>query len=135
MTLEEQIKLHEGLRLKPYRDTTGHLTIGHGRNLSTVGISEAEALILLRNDIQQATHDLVTALPWVANLSEVRRNVLIDMTFNLGILGLLRFKKTLTAIQAGNYEQAAEQMLASKWAEQVKGRAKRLAEMMKTGQA
>ena len=121
----------EGLKLKPYRDTVAKLTIGVGRNLDDVGISEAEAAFLLESDIARTSKALDAALPWWTTLSEERQRVLLNMAFNMGIQGLLGFKNTLAAIQAGKFEDAANGMLASKWAGQVGNRAQRLAQMMR----
>ena len=127
-----QLRLHEGERLKPYRCTAGRLTIGVGRNLEDRGITREESAVLLANDIADMERELQRALPWVARLDEVRARVLVDMAFNLGVVGLLAFKRTLAAIEAGQYQQAATMMLDSKWAKQVGGRAERLSRMMAT---
>lgn len=124
----------EGVRLKPYRDTVGKLTIGTGRNLDDVGISIDENDYLLMNDISRVERELDQYLPWWRGLDAVRQRVLANMCFNLGIAGLLGFKQTLQFIQSGQYEAAASAMLASKWASQVKQRAVRLADMMRVGQ-
>lgn len=131
--LKDQLIAHEGLRLKPYADTVGKLTIGVGRNLDDAGISTHEAMILLEHDIEAVEHDLDQRLPWWRGLTEARQLVLADMCFNLGIARLQGFRNTLAAIQAGDYESAADGMLASKWAEQVGKRAHRLAKMMRDG--
>ena len=131
--MTRQLRLHEGERLKPYRCTAGKLTIGVGRNLEDRGITAAESAMLLANDIAREETELVRALPWVAQLDEVRQRVLLDMSFNLGLAGLLGFKNTLAAIQAGDYQRGATMMLDSKWARQVGGRAERLSRMMATG--
>ena len=128
-----QLRLHEGERLKPYRCTAGKLTIGVGRNLEDRGITREEASYLLANDIAAEERELLRALPWVANLDEVRQRVLLDMAFNMGVVGLLAFKRTLATIQAGDYQRAAAMMLDSKWAGQVGQRAERLSRMMATG--
>lgn len=128
-----QLRLHEGERLKPYRCTAGKLTIGVGRNLEDRGITADESAYLLGNDIDRFTTELMRALPWVAQLDEVRQRVLLDMAFNLGLAGLLQFKRTLATIQAGDYQKAAAMMLDSKWAGQVGQRAERLSRMMFTG--
>jgi lysozyme len=130
-----RLKLHEGLRLKPYKDTVGKLTIGYGRNLTDRGLTEVEAEFLLDNDIKGHSEELVKALPWLVDLDPARQAVLVDMAFNLGVPGLLKFKNTLRAVREGRFEDAAKGMLASKWARQVKGRAVRLAQVMKTGNA
>lgn len=131
--IEEQLILHEGLRLKPYKCPAGHLTIGVGRNLETKGISREEALFLLRNDIAEAERAL-SRYEWYTKLDPIRQKVLIDMCFNLGLAGLLQFRRMITALISGDYETAADEMLASKWAKQVGARAQRLARMMRTGQ-
>lgn len=134
-TLVAELKRDEGVRLKPYTDTVGKLTIGVGRNLSDVGITDAESTVLLQNDIQRTVAALDASLPWWRNLNPVRQRVLINMAFNMGMVGLLTFKNTLAAMQSGSYAAAAAGMLASKWATQVGARADRLAEMMRTGAA
>lgn len=125
----------EGLRLKPYRDSVGKLTIGIGRNLDDVGISEEEAEHLLLNDIQEVVLDLDRALPWWRTLDEVRQRVLANMAFNLGIVKLMKFPNTLRFIKDAQYEAAAEAMAASLWHRQVGPRAVRLEQMMRTGMA
>ena len=131
--MTRQLRLHEGERLKPYRCTAGKLTIGVGRNLDDRGITREESAMLLANDIAAEERELLRALPWVAMLDEVRQRVLLDMSFNMGIVGLLGFKRTLATIQAGEYQAAATMMLDSKWAKQVGQRAERLSRMMATG--
>jgi lysozyme len=128
-----QLRLHEGERLKPYRCTAGKLTIGVGRNLDDRGITREESAMLLANDITAEERELLRALPWVAMLDEVRQRVLLDMSFNMGLVGLLGFKNTLARIEAGQYQAAATMMLDSKWAKQVGQRAERLSRMMATG--
>ena len=131
MTLEEQIIAHEGIRLKVYRCPAGKLTIGIGRNLEEIGISHAEARHLLNNDILRCRVELSKALPFWHALSNMRQRVLIDMTFNLGLAGLLEFKKMMLAIKKGRYDEAAEEMLTSTWAHQVTTRARWLAAAMR----
>lgn len=131
--LIKELTRDEGLRLKPYTDTVGKLTIGVGRNLSDVGISIAEANAMLLADIRRAEVDLDRNLPWWRHLSEKRQRVLTNMCFNMGITRLLKFERMLAAINAGKFEDAALEMLRSKWAGQVGDRAKRLAAMMEEG--
>jgi lysozyme len=128
-----QLKEHEGVRLKPYKDTVGKTTIGCGRNLTDRGISDAEMHFLLANDIDLVIKQLDGALPWWRGLDEVRQLVLADMCFNLGLGGLLGFHSTLQDIRDGDYKNAALGMRASKWFRQVGRRAERLARMMETG--
>lgn len=131
--LVEQLIDHEGEKLFPYVDTVGKTTVGVGRNLTDVGISKEESRILLANDIKKVVAGLDAALPWWDSLSEARQRVLADMAFNLGLKGLLGFKNTLALIQRGDYDEAADNMLLSKWATQVGRRATTLAGMMRRG--
>ncbi len=131
--LIQQLRRHEGERLKPYRCTAGKLTIGVGRNLDDRGITAEESAYLLSNDIDRVWTELKARLPWMTGLNDVRQRVLLDMAFNLGIDGLLKFRNTLATIQAGNYQKAGEMMLDSVWAAQVGMRAQRLSRMMQTG--
>ena len=121
------LKRDEGLRLKPYRCSAGRLTIGYGRNLDDVGITEGEAEILLEHDIRRSLADLDRALPWWRTLSGPQQRGLINMRFNLGLTRLLGFKKMLAALQAGDGKLASEEALSSKWADQVGARARRVA--------
>ena len=132
-TLTNELTRDEGMRLKTYRCTANKLTIGIGRNLDDVGISEDEARYLLANDIKKVSSDLDRAIPWWRTLSEPRQRVLANMSFNLGTAGLLGFKNTLAMIASGDYAGAADGMLKSKWAKQVGPRATRLAETMRKG--
>lgn len=129
-----QLKAHEGLRLKPYRDTVGKLTIGVGRNLDDVGLREGEAMFLCFCDVAAVEQALDARLPWWRSLDASRRAVLIDMGFNLGVPGLCAFTDTLAAVEAGRYGDAAQSMLRSRWAGQVGRRAATLSRMMRTGE-
>lgn len=133
-TLSTMLVEDEGFRAKPYRCTAGKLTIGVGRNLEDRGITKEEALYLLDNDIKACFKELTAALPWFAELDEVRQMVLINMAFNLGLHGLLKFKNTLSLIATGQYKKASVEMLDSLWAKQVGRRALRLSKMLETGQ-
>jgi len=130
--LKSDLIRHEGMRLKPYKDTIGKLTIGIGRCLDDVGISEDEALMLLE-------HDLESAIKWVRTLVDfdsldtVRQEVLVNMAFNVGIARLREFVHMLNAVAEGDFEKASKEMLDSVWAGQVGARALELAERMRTG--
>ncbi len=139
MTPEARLKLknllikHESYKQFPYVDSTGHLTVGIGRNLTSRGISSNEALYLLDEDILYFYSKLNHILKFFVDLSENRQIVLVDMCFNLGVQGLLNFTQMILALEAQDYDRAAQEMLNSKWAEQVGERASMLASIMKTG--
>ena len=133
MTLKERIMQHEGLRLKPYRCTAGKLTIGYGRNLDDVGISKEEAELMLDNDLSICNQECFAAFDWYSEMDQVRRGVILEMCFNLGLPRLKGFKKMLLACEHKNYSVAADEMLSSRWAGQVGQRAKTLADIMRKG--
>lgn len=128
---------HEGLELKPYTDTAGKVTIGVGRNLDEVGITESEALYLLENDIGRVRAELDQALPWWREMDEVRQQVMIDLGFNLGVLTppdtakLLTFTLTLSLLKSGRYEAAADNLEKTLWHKQVGRRALVLERMLR----
>lgn len=132
--LRAQLIQDESLRLKPYTDTKGQITIGVGHNLSARGITMAQALEWLDDDIGETVDDVEHAWPWVARLDNVRQHVLLNMAFNLGTVKLGAFHRFLDALQAGNYQTAAMEMMDSAWADQVGRRATRLATEMLTGE-
>ena len=140
MTPESRQKLksllisHESYKQFPYSDTTGHLTVGIGRNLSSRGISQNEALTLLDDDILYFSSKLSHVLPFFDKLDDNRKIVLIDMCFNLGINGFLVFKSMLDALERNDFGKAADEILSSKAAEQCGERYQQLAYIMRTGE-
>ena len=156
----KQLMLHEGVRLKPYRCSAGKLTIGVGHNYQDNGLPEwlrselgaksndcveltraisehgftmEQSDRLLLDDVAKFRMALERRLPWFGELDAIRKRVLIDMAFNMGIATLMTFKNTLKMIEQGDYVGASKGMMSSKWAKQVKGRAERLSKMMATG--
>lgn len=129
--LREQLVRQEGLRAKPYVDTVGKVTIGVGRNLTDVGLSNDEINLLLDNDIARATADVAMRIPWSRQLDDDCRDVLINMCFNMGIGKLLQFRNFLDALRVGAYVEAAKYMLNSVWAGQVGGRARELSDIIR----
>lgn len=132
MALRDWIKLHEGVRLKPYLDTVGKLTIGVGRNLDDLGITLSEAELMLDNDILRCITQL-SPFPWYANQPQSIKDALVNMCFNMGITRLLGFRKMIAALTVKDYQKAANEALDSKWAAQVHGRAKDIAGVIREG--
>jgi lysozyme len=152
--MEEQLALHEGLRLKAYRDSLGLLTVGIGYCIDKRGVKPLEAVIgrrfeggvtrdeaykVLRADIDRFEAGCLKAFPFYAKLDEVRQRVCLDMAFNMGY-GALGFRKTIALVEKRRYVEAGNEMMDSKWADDVGDgwggqldRAERLAIMMKTG--
>lgn len=133
--LRRHLLVDEGLRLFPYKDTVGKLTIGIGRNLDDVGISAVEAQILLDNDIERTWSALTQRFPWVLRLDDARQAVLLNMAFQMGVSGLAKFVNTLGAVQRGAYSTAANGMRRSLWYRQTqRSRTERLIGMMLSGE-
>jgi len=135
--LRQQLIRDEGSVSHAYEDSLGFTTIGVGRLIDFRrggGLRDGEIDFLLDNDIEEKTAQVLAALPWASKLSETRRAVLINMAFQLGIGGLLQFKRALGSIEDGQYAEAAAEMLDSTWAKQTPARALRLAKQMETGE-
>lgn len=131
LKLMEALIKHEGLRLKPYVDTVGKVTIGVGHNLTDNGLPRHMVMELLAMGIDN-TLALLTPLTWYQGLDEVRQEVIMNMTFNL--MGkILEFKAMIAAIKLGDWDEAANSILNSKFGHQVGMRAVDLADQMRTG--
>ena len=122
--LKEHIKEYEGFSSLPYDCTAGFLTIGFGRNLEQRGITKEEAEILLANDIKIAENEISRIIKDWEALPEQAKIVLIDLTYNLGLKKLLTFEKMLDAVDRRDWESAHSELLDSKYARQVKRRAR-----------
>lgn len=133
MNLIDQLRRDEGVKLKPYRDTVGKLTIGTGRNLDDLGISEEESDILLANDIDRVRKQLAP-YQWYSLLDPVRQGAIENMTFNIGLGSLLHFPHLLSALANQDWTSAAREMADSVWAKEVGDRALRLEHQILTGE-
>lgn len=133
-TLVDTLRAAEGYRYMPYTDTEGVLTIGIGRAIGRVGISRDEAELMLANDVSRAIKGLDMALPWWSSLDEVRQAALAEMAFQLGVNGVLNFRKMRDALMVHDYDRAADEALNSRWHVQTPKRCERIARMLRTGQ-
>ena len=131
--LRNMLIKHEGIRYKPYKDTENFITIGVGRNLDSVGISQEEMYLLLNNDIKRAVNLCSQQFAWLNSITPARQDVVISMVFNMGLNGFLEFEKMIAALVAQDYMKAADEMMKSKWADQVGQRADDLATIMRKG--
>lgn len=133
MTARDQIKREEGCRLTPYRDSEGLWTIGYGHCLERRPIPQAIADALFECVYRDIENEMLQELPWARDLSEPRYAVLMGMAYQMGVLGLFRFRKMLAALQARDYNLASIEMLDSEWAGQTGPRARRMATQMREG--
>ena len=135
--LIRQLRGDEGCKATVYKDSLGYWTIGVGRLVDPskpgAGLRSSEIDFMLNNDVDDRINALHKVLPWFQDLDDARKGVLLNMSFQLGVEGLLGFTNTLKAVKDGRYADASAGMLQSKWASQTPARAKRLAEQMKTG--
>lgn len=135
--LARQLRGDEGVKSTVYKDHLGYATIGVGRLVDSrktnVGLRPHEIDMLLQNDIDDRIEALTRRLPWFQNLDDARKGVLLNMSFQLGVDGLMAFKNTLAMVESGDYMGAARNMLQSKWASQTPERAARMADQMRTG--
>lgn len=135
--LTRQLKGDEGVKAHAYQDHLGFWTIGVGRLVDQrkpgSGLRSHEIDFLLRNDIDDRIEALMRRLPWIQDLDSARQGVLLNMSFQLGVDGLLGFRNTLRLVEQGRYDEAADAMLQSKWATQTPERAQRMAVQMRTG--
>lgn len=132
-TIISQLKLDEGFVSKPTKDTLGNYFVGYGFDLSG-GITKTEADMLLAHRVDRLLRVLPNLINGWDNLNSERKAVLVNMAYNLGVSGLLSFKKMLDAIAKNDYSTAADEMKDSKWYFQVGNRAKRLESIMRNGE-
>ena len=134
--LLRMLKRQEGVSKFAYEDHLGYITVGVGRCLDPemgLGLSDDEINYLLRNDIERCYSEL-SVFSWFYDLNQTRQEALVSMLFQLGLTKFLGFKKALKYIAEGKYEQAAKEMLDSRWAEQTPNRANEISYMIETGQ-
>ena len=139
--LIEMLKRHEGEvvtngRHLIYKCPAGHWTIGIGRNVDVnggLGLSDAEVDFLLEGDIARVIKELSSEYKWFIDLDEVRKDAMIDISFNLGATKLRKFVLALDAMERADYKMASKEFLDSKWSRDVKGRATELCYMIEMG--
>ena len=140
--LIEMLKRHEGEvvtngRHVIYKCSAGYWTLGIGRNVDPnggLGLSEDEVNYLLEKDIERVIKELSLAYRWFNDLDDVRKDAMIDISFNLGATRLRKFVLALDAMEKADYKSASEEFLDSNWSRTVKGRSVELASMIATGE-
>ena len=133
--LKARLIADEGKVRHAYTDSEGWITIGVGRLVDQRrggGLSDDEIDYLLMNDIRKA-EALARTYPWYESLDWPRQAVIVCMLFQLGLVGLNGFKKMREALERQDYATAAIEMLNSRWQQQTSARAKRMADVMRTG--
>lgn len=147
MTLKRQLEGHEGRKNRVYKCTAGKRSIGIGHNIDAKGLpDDIEAFledhgyitdemidILFEQDVDDATSDCKRLYPDFNSFSEARRFALVDFLFNVGITTARTFTNTNKAINEERWDDAADGLLASKYARQVGKRAQTIARMLREG--
>jgi len=128
--LKKQLVVHEGLELKPYKCTANKTTIGVGRNIEEVGISEDEAMYLLENDIKNVVAQCQATFSWFDDLTDIRKEAIVNLVFNMGLSTFCKFKNTISYLEQGLYELAGTELLDSNYARQVGQRSVDVANMI-----
>tara|TARA_R100001244_G_scaffold129090_1_gene100294 strand:+ start:58 stop:480 length:423 start_codon:yes stop_codon:yes gene_type:complete len=134
--LIKMLKVHEGVETYAYKCSENKTTIGVGRNVDKaggLGLSDDEVDYLLQNDINRVILELNSEYDWFSDLDDIRQDAMIDISFNLGQTRLRAFKNALAAMSEGDWDEAADQFMDSRWSEQVGVRAKNLTEMIRSG--
>jgi len=124
--LRAELTEDEGVWRFPYLDSTGHVGIGIGRNLTGAGVSPAEISKLWHDDVAVAITALDANTPWWRNLAPGRQRVMINLCFNLGWTGLSEFVVFLVAMRAGAWADACAALKDSAWWGEVGDRGPRM---------
>jgi len=134
--IKADLKRDEGYRPHVYLDSEGYETIGHGilvdKRKPGSGLTPFEAGWLLDRRVDERILDMDRAIGWWRDLPEPASRGLANMVYQLGLSGVLKFKNMLAALKAGDFAQAAEAALDSKWARQTPERAKRIAHLFQS---
>jgi lysozyme len=130
MSLIEDIKIEEGFRGDPYKDHLGYLTIGYGTKLP---LTKEEAELLLKHRLEKMQKELNRRIEEVygkVSMPAKAWELLYHMAYQMGVSGVMNFKKMLGALVNRNYKLASQEALDSRWAMQTPERAMRIANEM-----
>ena len=130
MSLIDNIKISEGFRSKVYQCTAGYDTIGYGFAIKDLELDEDICDMILERKIAKLVKRVGDRLPYLCTVPIEVHDVLVEMAYQMGVSGLLKFKKTLMYIETKDYKDASVEMLDSRWAKQTPNRAKKLSDIM-----
>ena len=121
----DRISADEGFRADLYKDIEDVWTIGFGTNIGE-GITRREGEFLLRERLAGTYQTLTSDLPWLSDAPERQQAAILDMGYQIGAPGLLKFHDMLSALEAGNCPVAKAAALDSEWARETPKRAERV---------
>ena len=129
--LLEKIKHHEGFVEHVYDDTLGIPTIGYGFAIKDLILDEDLAEEILIRKLEKLKRNANARFEWLEDMPVEVQEVVINMCYQLGVTGVSKFKKAISAMQERDWVTASEEMLDSKWAKQTPNRAKELSNIVK----
>ena len=132
MSLIDSIKQHEGYRSRVYDDSLGIPTIGYGFAIKDLVLEEDLCDEILLRKLRILGKSVIGKFPFFDSLPSDCKTVLMEMCYQLGVTGVSKFKKALKAMEDGDWEKAADEMLDSKWAKQTPNRAKELSDIVRS---
>jgi lysozyme len=121
------VKKNEGFSSVVYKDTLGFDTIGYGTKLP---LTEKECAFILGSRLIEKEYELEEASSIYRSLPQSKQKIVLEMAYQLGVNGVMNFKKMWFALQKNDYATASKEMLNSKWAKQTPNRANQLALLM-----
>ena len=139
--LREELADDEGCKLEIYLDHLGLPTFGighlvreddpeHGEPVGTA-VSEERVRQVFALDIAVTLEDCKRLYDDFDDLPEEAQLVIANMCFNLGYPRLSKFKGMKAGVDARDWQRAADEMVDSRWHDQVPNRAKRLVKRMR----
>ena len=131
MSLIENVKESEGFRDKVYQCTQGYDTIGYGFAVKDLVLDEDIADMILERKLDKLEARIDSKFPFTEDLPRNVKDVVIEMCYQLGVSGFSKFKQTIALLRLGNFKEAADEMLQSRWSRQTPNRAQKLADIVR----
>ena len=129
--LLEKIKHHEGFVEHVYDDSLGIPTIGYGFAIKDLILDEDIAEEILIRKLEKLKRNANSRFNWLEDMPVVVQEVILNMCYQLGVTGVSKFRKAISALQEGDWDEAANEMLDSLWARQTANRAKELSNIVR----
>ena len=129
--LLEKIKEHEGFVEHVYDDSLGIPTIGYGFAIKDLVLDEDIAEEILIRKLEKLKRNAIARFKWLEDMPVEVQEVILNMCYQLGVTGTSKFRKAISALQEGDWEDAANEMLDSLWARQTPNRAKELSDIIR----
>ena len=131
MSLIESIKESEGFRSKVYKCTQGYDTIGYGFAIKDLHMDEDVAEMILKRKLDSLIERIELNMPFVKDLPKSVKDVVVEMCYQIGLTGFMKFKKTIAFLRLGKFSEASVEMCDSKWFHQTPNRARKLAKIVR----